>query len=252
MGVERKVERRIDRMRTNADRWEHRLDKKRPISRERIIDEALKIVAAEGFDALTMRRVAAAINTGPASLYAHVQDKAHLDELLIGRLCSAVTIPVPDSNRWQQQMLDFVSDLRDRYLAYPGLSRAGLAVVPTNLETLRISEGLLAILIAGDVPPQRAAWAIDTLALYVAAYCLEVSLWMRDATTDDPWEFETDFRAAFDALPADEFPMTKKYASELVAGEGHDRFDFAVTTLLSGLGGRPAGTKPGGSTAVAT
>ncbi|MDQ2795545.1 MAG: TetR/AcrR family transcriptional regulator [Actinomycetota bacterium] len=237
MGVERPVGRRADRLRIRADRPERKLASKRPITRERIVDEALRIVAAEGFDALTMRRVAAAINTGPASLYAHVQDKAHLDELLIGRLCSEVLVPVPDPARWQEQMLAFVSDVRDKYLAYPGLSRAGLAVIPTNLETLRISEGLLSILIAGDVPPQRAAWAVDALALYVAAYCLEVSLWITDATKDDPWEFESDFRAAFDALPADQFPMTKKYASELVAGQGHDRFDFAVTALLSGLGG---------------
>ncbi len=244
MGAERKVERRVARVRSNASGWERKLDGKRPITRERIVDEALKIVAAEGFDALTMRRVAAAINTGPASLYAHVRDKAHLDELLIGRLCSEVTVPVPDPARWQEQMLAFVSDVRDKYLDYPGLSRAGLAVIPTNLETLRISEGLLAVLIAGDVPPQRAAWAVDALALYVAAYCLEVSLWITDATKDNPWEFESDFRSAFDALPADEFPMTKRYASELVAGEGHDRFDFAVTTLLEGLGGRGRRPRP--------
>jgi AcrR family transcriptional regulator len=50
-------------------------------------DTALGVIAAEGYEALTMRRLAAALDTGPASLYAHVVNKADLDELLIGRLC---------------------------------------------------------------------------------------------------------------------------------------------------------------------
>ena len=44
----------------------------------------------------TMRSVAAALNTGPASLYADVVNKADIDELLIGRLCAQLTLPEPD------------------------------------------------------------------------------------------------------------------------------------------------------------
>lgn len=43
-----------------------------------------------GYDALTMRRVAGVVDTGPASLYAHVGNKADFDELLIGRLCAQI------------------------------------------------------------------------------------------------------------------------------------------------------------------
>ena len=65
--------------------------RKVPITVGRIVDAALQLVEAEGFDALTMRRVAAALQTGPASLYAHVRDKAELDDLMIGELCSLMT-----------------------------------------------------------------------------------------------------------------------------------------------------------------
>ncbi len=81
----------------------------RPMSRkarltvERIVDTALDIVAAEGFDALTMRRVAAELDTGPASLYAHVVNKADLDELLIGRLCQRIVLPQPGSETWRDR-----------------------------------------------------------------------------------------------------------------------------------------------------
>src|SRR3954463_11566278 len=150
--------------------------RKVPITAERITDAALEIVAAEGFDALTMRGVAARLNTGPASLYAHVVNKADLDELLIGRLCEQLTLPTPDPDRWRAQITDVCGQLRDQYLRYPGIARAALAIAATNLDVLRVSEAMLAILLAGGIEPQTAAWAIDHLSLYVCAYTLEVSL----------------------------------------------------------------------------
>ena len=59
---------------------------KKPITVEAIISTAFGIVENEGYQALTMRRVATALETGPSSLYAHVVNKEDLDELLIGRL----------------------------------------------------------------------------------------------------------------------------------------------------------------------
>ena len=131
---------------------------------------------SEGYEALTMRRVATALETGPASLYAHVVNKEDLDDLLIGRLCAEIDLPEPDPATWRQQIISVCTQMRDQYLRYPGISRAALAVAPTNLETLRVNEGMLAILLAGGVEPQTAAWAIDALSLYVSAYCLEISL----------------------------------------------------------------------------
>ena len=88
-------------------------------------------------------------------------------------MCAEVGLPAPDPSGWRDQVTEVCGQLRDQYLAYPGLSRAALATAPTNIETLRLNEGMLAILLAGGVAPQAAAWAIDALALYVAAYCLE-------------------------------------------------------------------------------
>ena len=80
------VDPRIERQLRKLEKRAAQKSRKEPLSVERIVDTALDIVAAEGFEALTMRRVAAALDTGPASLYAHVVNKADLDELLIGYL----------------------------------------------------------------------------------------------------------------------------------------------------------------------
>ncbi|MEU0283009.1 TetR/AcrR family transcriptional regulator [Streptomyces sp. NPDC006195] len=212
--------------------------RKAPITVEQVVDTALNVIVTEGYEALTMRRLAAALDTGPASLYAHVVNKADLDELLIGRLCAALVLPEPDPAAWREQIRGVCTQMRDQYLKYPGISRAALAMAPSDLETVRVTEGMLAILLAGGVAPQAAAWAIDALLLYVAAYCLEVSIARRrSAHADDAaWVLDRDeLLRRFTALPAGSFPHTTRHAAELTAGEGHDRFDFTLALMVDGL-----------------
>ncbi|MFB7511458.1 TetR/AcrR family transcriptional regulator, partial [Streptomyces broussonetiae] len=214
--------------------------RKTPITVGQVIDTALGVVATEGYEALTMRRLAGALDTGPASLYAHVVNKADLDELLIGRLCAGLVLPEPDPEVWREQIRDVCSQMRDQYLKYPGISRAALAMAPTDLETLRVSEGMLSILLAGGVSPQAAAWAIDALLLYVAAYCLETSIARQRSVRDDAvWVLDRDeLLRRFAALPVETFPHTTRHAAELTAGEGYDRFDFTLSLMIDGLAHR--------------
>jgi len=211
--------------------------RKPPITVGRITDAALEVVATQGYDALTMRSVAAVLNTGPASLYAHVVNKADIDELIIGRLCAQLVLPEPDPAAWREQILDVCAQFRDQYLKYPGISRAALAMAATNLDVLRVNEGMLAILLAGGIEPQTAAWAIDALSLYVSAYALESSLVaQRQSQKDDGWVVSRDeLVRRFTALPADQFPQTRRYAAELTSGTGHERFDFTLAVMVDNL-----------------
>ena len=210
--------------------------RKAPLTPERIVATAFGLIEAEGYDALTMRRVAAALETGAASLYAHVRDKAELDDLLIGGLCAQVTLPEPDPARWRDQFSDVCCQLREEYFRYPGISRAALATAPHSLDALRLNEGMLAILLAGGVSPRSAAWAIDAAFLYIGAYSLEASL-RRHADSDADRRFldRDEVVARLRMLPAARFPNVVAHASELTAGDGHERFDFTLGLLLAGL-----------------
>jgi AcrR family transcriptional regulator len=212
---------------------------KQPITVEAIINTALGIVENEGFQALTMRRVAAALETGPSSLYAHVVNKEDLDELLIGRLCAAIDLPEPDPATWRQQLISVCTQLCDQYLRYPGISRAAFAVAPSNLDTMRVGEGMLALLLAGGVSPQAAAWALDSLTLYVNAYSLEISLvHQQQSQGDSSWVVSREeLLRRFDTLPED-FSYTKRYAAELTAGTSQDRFNFTLGLIIDGLAHR--------------
>lgn len=212
--------------------------RKKPITIERITDAALEVVAAEGYEALTVRRVTAVLGTGPSSLYAHIVTKDDIDDLLIGRLYSEVVIPDPDPAAWRGQLLGVYTQIRDLYLRYPGVSRAALAMVSTNLEALRVGEGILAILLAAGIEPRTAAWTRDAMSLYVSAYALEQSLVrQRRRHEDQEWVLShEELLDRFTALPAEKFPLTRRHAAELISGTGHDRFEFALGLLMDNLG----------------
>ncbi|WP_041684397.1 TetR/AcrR family transcriptional regulator [Renibacterium salmoninarum] len=215
---------------------------KEPITVERITAAALELISTKGYEAMTMRSVASALNTGPASLYAHVVNKADIDELIIGHLCTELRLPEPNVETWRAQITNVCQQLRDQYLRYPGVSRAAMSMVVTNLDVLRVNEGMLAILVAGGIDPQRAAWAIDALFLYVTAYTLEIALTTQRSGQTDPddnWapsrEEADEVQRRFSALPADQFPQTRRYAVELTSGAGRQRFDFTLGLMLDHL-----------------
>jgi TetR/AcrR family tetracycline transcriptional repressor len=70
-----------------------------PLSRQRILDAAEAIVTAEGMGALSMRRVAAELDTGAMSLYNHVPNKEALLTGLAERVLEQVEVPVGADRR---------------------------------------------------------------------------------------------------------------------------------------------------------
>ncbi|HTJ68322.1 MAG TPA: TetR/AcrR family transcriptional regulator [Actinospica sp.] len=213
---------------------------KAAITVDRILDAALEAIEESGFEDLTMRKVAARLGTGPASLYAHVRNRSELSDLLIGRLCSRVALPTPDPACWRDQFLDVCAQLRDQMLHYPGIAQATLTmVVPADLATLRVAEVMLALLLASGAPAQQAAWTSDAAFLYIAGYCLEASAARRQSEDTDGQAIDREeIRERLRMLPPDQFPHTVAHAGDLTSGTGHDRFTFTLTLLLQGLASR--------------
>ncbi|MET8629314.1 TetR/AcrR family transcriptional regulator C-terminal domain-containing protein [Kitasatospora sp. NPDC004669] len=215
--------------------------RREPLTVERIVDAALRIVEAEGFDALTMRRVAAELHATQGALYSHVRDKAELDDLMVGKLCSQVTLPEPDADRWMDQARDVCRQLRDQYLRYPGIWRATVARAPHSLDTLRINEGLLAILVAGGVSLRSAAWAVDAAFLYIGAYSVVAPRRTTERGPDGSPAARDEVVERLRMLPPDLFPITVASVEVVNSGEGHDRFDYTLGLLFGGLTARIGG-----------
>ena len=65
---------------------------------EEIAAAALGIVEDAGLSALSMRSLAAALGTGPMTLYNYVPDKEGLEELVVAAVVAEVRLPEPTAD----------------------------------------------------------------------------------------------------------------------------------------------------------
>ncbi|MEV0429896.1 TetR/AcrR family transcriptional regulator [Micromonospora sp. NPDC050495] len=227
---------------------------RQPLSQQAVVDAALAVLGREGLGGLSMRRVAQELGTGPASLYAHVSGREELLELLVDRASAEITVPAPDPARWAEQVRDVARQSYRVYAAHTELALASLATIPTGPNALRVTDGLLAILRAGGVPPQPAAWFLDRLFLYIAGDAYEGALYAAKvrASGQDQRTWWTRLRAQlteyYRSLPPGRYPQVQEYMNELMNGDGDVRFDFGLDLLIQGVAAHvPAGSARGGS-----
>src|SRR3954452_25169642 len=90
--------------RPSAPRSRRERPAKPPLSRDAIVASALEIARTEGVEALSMRRVAQALDTGPASLYVYVADRRELQELVFDAAIGTIEIDPIDPSRWREQL----------------------------------------------------------------------------------------------------------------------------------------------------
>src|ERR1700729_4417355 len=77
---------------------------KAPLSEDAVVDAALAILKSEGLGAVTMRRVAAALDTGAASLYVYVSGREGLLQAMLDRVTATIELEAPDPSRWRAQL----------------------------------------------------------------------------------------------------------------------------------------------------
>jgi AcrR family transcriptional regulator len=211
--------------------------RRRPLSQELIVDTAMGILDSEGLDALSMRRVAQELRTGPASLYAHVANKDELLELMIDRVVGEMEVPAPEPGRWQEQIIESALAAQHVWTRHPGIARAALANIPVGPNSLRYAEGLLAILRGAGVPDQPAGWFLDRLSLYVLADAFEESLHRERGrqSEEDAHEYFAQIRAYYESLPPERFPNISAMVGPLMSGDGEERLRFGVELMVRGL-----------------
>lgn len=208
-----------------------------PLSQRRIVDQALALLTSEGLEAVSMRRVAHALNTGPASLYAHLRNKEELHQLMLDRLIGEVTVPEPDPGRWRDQLKELVRSMVRVMTEHPGSAQLAIATsLPTGPNALLVTEGMLAILRSGGLPDRVVALAGDLIATYASALALAAGTWAQ--SEPDPTSIAQrihEVRGYLAALPPEMFPHTVALAGPLTEGSPDERFEFGLEVLVTGL-----------------
>lgn len=212
-----------------------------PLTRERIARAALRLLEAEGPDAVSMRRVADALGVQAMSLYAHVTDK---DDLLDGVVEAAFTeFPVPPPGPWRERLRALGLGYRRWALAHPA-AFALLATRPLPAgEQLRLLDLALGLLGEAGFGPAAAASAFHAIGAYVYGATLTE---VRSLHPERGWaEYMGRLVAQLEA-GASRFPAAHAARGGLLTRDPAADYEAGLDALLDGLAARAANVTPAG------
>jgi AcrR family transcriptional regulator len=212
---------------------------KSPLSVEAVVDAALAILRSDGLQAVTMRRIATALDTGPSALYVYVHGREGLHQAMLDRVVATVELEPPDPTRWRAQLHALLGRLHAALTAHPGIAALPLVDSPTTPAVLDLVENLLGTLLAGGTDPQYAAWACDIFILLATAAARENDVRHHHGHDEDHRQQADQLHETFLGLPPDRFPLIVTHAAQMVAGDSHKRFHFAIDIALDGIATRP-------------
>jgi AcrR family transcriptional regulator len=117
----------------------------RPLTREEVVDTALRIVDDEGLEALTMRRLGAALGVEAMALYRHVPNKEALLDLTVEQMRSEMHLTASPSENPAEAFGAIFAEYARVLAAHPNmLPLATRRTVPTSTSGLEylIDQGL--------------------------------------------------------------------------------------------------------------
>ncbi len=213
--------------------------RREPLSRERVIAAALKVMDEEGAEAVTMRRVGRELGVEAMSLYNHVRDK---EDLLDG-----ITELVLSEFRFESTGGDWMEDARAASHGWRRILRAHPNVVRllverkhpmTSAESLWPVEVALQILRRAGLTQDDAIHAFHSFGGYIfGSVLMEVAHVSPVHPQADPVDAAYELRRM---LPADRFPQLSELLPALLGCDDEETFDFGLDLLLEGLRAKAA------------
>jgi AcrR family transcriptional regulator len=206
---------------------------RRPLSRERIIEAAVRVMDRDGLEAVTMRRLGRELGVEAMSLYNHVQDKDAVLRGILARVLGDFELPSGQGLDWIERIREMSRTFRALLLRHPGVipllsEKSGpitdpraLAPIETALRTLR-EAGL------SEEETIHAYRAV--VGFVVGSVALEIAGFLNPG--DEVLAHLEEIR---DAIPVERFPHVIELLPAMHACDPHVEFERGLDLLLTGL-----------------
>ncbi len=198
------------------------------LSRDAIIEEALRQITSHD-GAMSLRKIAKALDTGPASLYAYVNDLSELQALVLDRVLEAVKVDQASGGSWRDRLEELLRSYTEVLMSSPAVALMAVRTTAVGPNALRIAEALLELLAEAGVDEANAAWAINMLTTFATAVAAEHAHGSDPAAPDGP------VTQAINRAPANEHPRIHAARNEIMSGTGEERFAWSVDVLVRGI-----------------
>jgi len=196
----------------HVDATEHLPPRSRPgLTRAAVVARALEIGAAEGLEAVSLRRLAQELGVTPMALYRHVRDKQDLINAMTEAVLEGIdaTTGIGPGMPWTERLRLYIDNYKEQIDARPLALELSIAYTGEGPRSFwAVLEHLLAILLDAGFARREAIVLIRMVSNLLAGYLL---LLQQGSDSLPPDSHEIDllrrrFALVQLSLPRDEFP----------------------------------------------
>ncbi|MCM3886491.1 TetR/AcrR family transcriptional regulator [Frankia sp. R82] len=215
--------------------WAHAAARRRPrLTREEIVDAAIRIADAEGLPAVSIRRVAAVLSARPMSLYSHFDRKDDLLALMHDQVAAEILVPEPLPTDWRTALRAIAHRTRDCCLRHPWtLQTTSRWATRLGPNALRHAEQSAAAVAGLAFPPARLIALLRAVDTYTLG---QVALELQECPTErDLFDLRTYMGTMIDS---GKYPHLARMscADILIPGDqARQSFDDGLEWLLTGF-----------------
>jgi AcrR family transcriptional regulator len=206
-----------------------------PLTRERVLTEALRLTDEQGLQALTMRALGARLGVEAMSLYNHVPGKQPLRDGIRELLWEELRHALERGEDWTESLRSIARCLRciarNHPHAFP-LITSGSTLAEPMLRTLATG---LATLDEAGFDRERAAKTLNAVVHYAMGYAtMELSYRSAIPVRDGQSELDAIVQLTR-ALPPDAPSELVRVARDCCACDLDEQFEFGLQAMLAGL-----------------
>ena len=198
-----------------------------PLTRVRIAQAALAVVDRDGLEALSMRRLGAALGVEGMAIYRHFPNKAAVLAGVVEVLLGELVIPPPSDIPWQIVFRELARAYRALLLRHPHAIPLLAALPLSDPAAARAAGAVMALLRAAGFDAQTALRTLATITSYVIGVA--------------HWEVGTaPLRAEGHdlTLPPDADPYLVELLPQLAKDDCDESFEFGLDVIVRGLEAR--------------
>jgi AcrR family transcriptional regulator len=178
-----------------------------------------------------MRRLAAELDTGAASLYVYFRDTDALYAAVLDELLGTLSL-VRGRKPWRERLISLLSAYVDLLTAYPPLAKTALFTRPSGPSSVGLWEAMLALLSEGAIVGRDAAWAGDLLLQRATATAAEEGERRLDTNTAAADEQVAE---VIEGLSPKQYPHLASLSSEMLSGTPTSRLIWSFEVFLDGV-----------------
>lgn len=206
-----------------------------PLTRERILSEALALVDEDGLDALTMRGLGRRLGVEAMSLYNHVPGKDGLHDGIRELLWEELQHRLEGGETWKDSLRSIASCLRGCARQHPRAFPLFWSGDTLSESMLRTLEAGIAMLHAAGLDRESSARTLNAVLGYAAGYAMmEHSCMAAVRPVDERSDLETGVELAR-VLPPGAPTDLAQIALNCCAFDPDAQFEFGLNALMAGL-----------------